>query len=312
MKFDQLRNFLEVAKHEHVGKAAKALALSPSAVSHSIASLEDTLGNKLFERTGKHIVLSEHGKLLQERGKKLLRDIENLTEELSAPTAEAKGHYVLAATHGLCEKVLAPAWAELERTFPRLTAEILSLRSDAVIAGVLSGELDFGICCSPNHDPQLATENIYEGNVYICLNKDHPILGTSLEPTTADLSRFKAVMPKVYQGVDANEIARGFMEKGLQVRLDCVVDNYDVGVAKVLHSYSWGIFPDLIINETPQLQALTHLGAIAPYGVVALWRRERYVNKVLRLAIELGRKRLSSGYLRERAQVFRLAAGLTH
>ena len=50
MKLDQLTYFLEAARHEHIGKAAKAVAISPSAISHSISALEKELGRPLFKK----------------------------------------------------------------------------------------------------------------------------------------------------------------------------------------------------------------------------------------------------------------------
>ena len=41
MNIDRINYFLETAKHEHLGRAAKALAISPSAISHAIKLLEE-------------------------------------------------------------------------------------------------------------------------------------------------------------------------------------------------------------------------------------------------------------------------------
>jgi LysR family transcriptional activator of glutamate synthase operon len=58
MKIDQLIYFAETAKEEHIGRAAKILGISPSAISHSIASLEGELQLKLFQKKGKNIFLT--------------------------------------------------------------------------------------------------------------------------------------------------------------------------------------------------------------------------------------------------------------
>ena len=41
MKIDQLRYFFETARQGHIGRAANIVAISPSAISHSIAALEE-------------------------------------------------------------------------------------------------------------------------------------------------------------------------------------------------------------------------------------------------------------------------------
>ena len=56
MNFDQLRYFVETARFEHIGKAAKSVAISPSAISHAIANLEDELGLDPFG-TGDNVTM---------------------------------------------------------------------------------------------------------------------------------------------------------------------------------------------------------------------------------------------------------------
>ena len=54
--------FDAVAKQESFSKAAKNMYLTPSAVSHSIASLENKLGFSLFVRSKTGIKLTNEGK----------------------------------------------------------------------------------------------------------------------------------------------------------------------------------------------------------------------------------------------------------
>ncbi len=62
MKFDQLSYFVEAAKQQHLGRAARVLGVSPSTLSHSISSLEEELGRDLFQKKGKTLALTLHGK----------------------------------------------------------------------------------------------------------------------------------------------------------------------------------------------------------------------------------------------------------
>ena len=57
MTLDQLRVFVAVAERQHITQAAKVLNLAQSAVSHSIATLEDQFDLKLFNRVGRGIVV---------------------------------------------------------------------------------------------------------------------------------------------------------------------------------------------------------------------------------------------------------------
>ena len=61
MTLDQLRVFIAVAERSHVTRAAQALAMTQSAPSAAIASLERQSGVRLFNRVGRGIELTEAG-----------------------------------------------------------------------------------------------------------------------------------------------------------------------------------------------------------------------------------------------------------
>ena len=64
MTLEQLRIFVAVAERQHVTRAAEALGLAQSAVSHAVASLERRHETALFHRVGRGVVLSEAGAVL--------------------------------------------------------------------------------------------------------------------------------------------------------------------------------------------------------------------------------------------------------
>jgi len=61
MNISQLQYFVKTAQLEQYTKAAEALYVSQSALSSSIARLEDELGVELFERRGRNVQLTKAG-----------------------------------------------------------------------------------------------------------------------------------------------------------------------------------------------------------------------------------------------------------
>ena len=61
LNYHHLLYFWSVAKHGTVAKACEELRLAQPTVSKQIGLLEETLGEKLFMRTGRHLVLTEIG-----------------------------------------------------------------------------------------------------------------------------------------------------------------------------------------------------------------------------------------------------------
>lgn len=64
LNYHHLLYFWSVAKHGTVAKACEELRLAQPTISKQIGLLEDTLGEKLFVRTGRHLVLTEMGRIV--------------------------------------------------------------------------------------------------------------------------------------------------------------------------------------------------------------------------------------------------------
>lgn len=114
----QLEVFLAVIETGSTTRAAEAVALSQSAASNALSELESRLGQKLFDRVGKRLVLNASGRALQPRARALLvqaRDAEALfttgSSQLKVGASTTIGNYLLprllgASGHALpCERV---------------------------------------------------------------------------------------------------------------------------------------------------------------------------------------------------------------
>lgn len=89
MNLNHLCYFRTLAKLEHYTKAAEELSITQPSLSHAIASLERDLGTYLFEKQGRNVKLTKHGKMYLEyvdkalseleKGEKKLRELNNIS-----------------------------------------------------------------------------------------------------------------------------------------------------------------------------------------------------------------------------------------
>ncbi len=287
MHLDQLRYFLEVAKYEHLSKAAKRLGRTPSAVSHSLASLQSELGCELFQKRGKNIFLTEHGRALVEKAAPLLASAESLVTEFSAHPLPLRGNYRLGGTHLLCSQFLTPAWITVQEKSVALTSEIYTLRSSQVVNAVLGGEIDFGICFNAQSQAEISIAVLRSGGLSIFLKQNHPIFSLPKNKQIAALSQYPAVLPKAFQGVDVCESHPVFEKFGIKVRPDCLIDSYEVALKKVGGSHSWSFLPDFMGDQARGTKALSLPRSWdATYQVCALWKKARLLPPALQQLLE--------------------------
>ncbi len=65
INYKHLRYFWMVAKEGSIAKASKLLFLTPQTISGQLSQLEDQLGARLFEKSGRNLKLTETGKIVQ-------------------------------------------------------------------------------------------------------------------------------------------------------------------------------------------------------------------------------------------------------
>ena len=61
MELRQLQTFIQIAQMQSFSRTAEMLGYSQSAVTVQIRQLENELGKRLFDRTGKKVVLTPQG-----------------------------------------------------------------------------------------------------------------------------------------------------------------------------------------------------------------------------------------------------------
>lgn len=156
MTLEQLRIFVCVAEQEHVTAAARALHLTQSAVSASIASLETRHGVKLFHRVGRGIALTETGRmfLLEARGV-LTRAMaaETMLDELGGLK---RGTLRIVASQTIAAYWLPPILAAFHEHYPALVVTLAIGNTEQAASCVHNGEADLGIVEGEIDDPVLA------------------------------------------------------------------------------------------------------------------------------------------------------------
>lgn len=116
--------FVKVAETRSFTLAAQRLGLTSSAVSKSIARLEQELDVKLLTRSTRLVSLTGEGASFFERCRQILTEIEDAESAVTAATATPKGRLRLQMPVGFGRRVIVPKmWAFTQR-FPELSVDI--------------------------------------------------------------------------------------------------------------------------------------------------------------------------------------------
>lgn len=273
MKFDALRYFVAVAREQHVGRAAKQLAVSPSAVSHVIKALEEQYGLALFVREGKAIRITDHGIVLKERFQQILDDLAGIPQHLHGGEGALHGHVRCAGSHVIASTLLARAATDLKSRHPDLSFELSSHRSGAVRDLVTQGLAEFGICFSPLPHPGLEISRLHKGKLLVAVRSGHPVLRVKADQQLIALSTFPTVLPSSAPGIERCDQHPMFLKYRIKTATLAFCDSYETMAQIVVRSNSWGLFPEIMLKILSCRLKPIHLPKEwdAPYDLACLW-----------------------------------------
>jgi DNA-binding transcriptional LysR family regulator len=167
----ELEVFVAIARYGSVSRAADATAITQSAASQALAKLERALGQPLFERLGRRLVLGEHGRLLWPRAQALLDAAGQLQDLLTDGAVSLQ----LGASTTIAGYLLAPLLAALRAARPDARVQLMAGNTGEVVAAVAAMELDFGLIEGACHHPDLEVRDWREDELVIIAPPDHAI-----------------------------------------------------------------------------------------------------------------------------------------
>ncbi|MBR8836437.1 MAG: LysR family transcriptional regulator [Stigonema ocellatum SAG 48.90 = DSM 106950] len=177
MTLEQLRIFLAVAEHLHFTRAAEMLYITQPAVSAAIQSLEQEYGVKLFHRIGRHIEITEAGKLLQMEAQKILDHVSLSERGLRELNNLQRGELKLGSSLTIGNYWLPSKISDFQRQYPGIKINCTLANTEEICVGTATGQFDLGLIegdVKPALASSLEQEIVGSDRLQIVVGKSHP------------------------------------------------------------------------------------------------------------------------------------------
>lgn len=175
MNLRDLQYLVSVAELRHFGKAAEACNVSQPSLSMQIKKLEDTLGVQLFERTNKHVMVTEIGNEIVKRAKKLLCDAEEIKEFASAHQDPFAGKIRIGAFPTLAPYFFPYIVPKIRKMLPKLRLLLVEEKTDILVNKIIQGELDAAFLALPVEGDELESLPLFEDPFLLAVPIHHPL-----------------------------------------------------------------------------------------------------------------------------------------
>lgn len=236
----QIKYFIEVAKREHVTKAADALHVAQSAVSRALQNLEQELGVDLFIREGRNVRLTPVGRIFLERIQKAVRMIDDAKQVVAEYTDPNCGMVSVGFPSSLATYILPTAISAFRKEYPNAEFQLHQGSYRYLKESVISGNINMAILGPvPMDDKKLTGTILFTENIVALLPVNHRLAkektlnlndlrdepfvlfreGFVLRDVVADACKQIGFVPKVsFEGEDIDSI-KGLVSGGLGVSL---------------------------------------------------------------------------------------------
>ena len=237
LNYHHLLYFKEIANHGSMANASKALLIGQSTLSTQLKQLEDSLGQNLFERKNKKLILTEAGRVALEYADEIFKKGEEFLQVFNEQSITSRTVYRIGVVAS-APKTFACNLMKLAKTYDKET--IISMQEDNpnnLIEKIRNHKLDIALTNTINIHEQddlliksvgAAQVSFYGAAEFKYLAKDFP----------KSLNKCPMILPTMHSKL-RYDLEHAFRELGIKYQLAAEVQ--DSSVKKTLGIQGIGI-----------------------------------------------------------------------
>ena len=160
MEIHQLRYFVAVAEEGSFSRAAAKVRVAQPSLSQQIRKLEAEVGQPLFDRLPRSVVLTEAGRCLIDYARQILASIGDARRCIDEFKGEIAGRVAVGAIPTIAPYVLPELVVTFQNHYPQVTLEIVEDVTAGITRRIEAGELDVALASTCQQSPTLRRERL--------------------------------------------------------------------------------------------------------------------------------------------------------
>jgi LysR family positive regulator for ilvC len=242
--------FLHLADSLHFARSAKALHMSPSALTRSIQRLEEELGQPLFQRSKRSVALTRAGEIFRDHARAQQAVHARLLEALATEAVAPSGELRIACTVTACHSVLPKLLARCRERYPGIHLQLSTSDAARCMQALENDEVDVAVVPEPDRP---AAELRF-------VRLAHTELSFIAPASDADLARrakqggghwngLPMILPR--RGLERQRIDAWLEQQGARPEIYAEVDGNEAILAMVALGCGVGVVPELVRKDSP-------------------------------------------------------------
>ena len=175
MNLKDLKYLVALADTGHFGKAAERTFVSQPTLSAQLKKLEEYLGVKLVERQPKNVQLTEVGRQVVVRARRMLAEGDEIIALARNNTDPFSGKLKLALIPTIGPYLLPRVTPKLRKALPHLSLMLYEYQTESLLKRLRDGEIDLGIMALPAVQEGIESRELYTEDFTVALPNNHPL-----------------------------------------------------------------------------------------------------------------------------------------
>ncbi|WP_100914753.1 hydrogen peroxide-inducible genes activator [Pseudoalteromonas spongiae] len=274
----QLHYALAVEKTLHFKKAADNCHVSQSTLSTAVHELEKQLGVAIFERNNKHVFITDEGKLILEKAKRIKLEVDELTLLAKSNKAPLASPMTIGVIPTIGPFLLPKVLPKVRTEYSDFKLKIVEDQSHVLVEKLREGELDAAILALPYDIDGLMAFNFWQEDFYWVSHKDECSLNLR-EITTNEFDLDKLMLLKDGHCLKEHALAACKLEN---TNNDNQLDSTSLHtlIQMVAGKLGTTLVPQMALDQLVKNEgelAAVHLNEPGPHRTIALVVRPNYV-----------------------------------
>jgi LysR family positive regulator for ilvC len=246
----ELGMFLHLAGSLHFARSAQALHMSPSALTRAIQRLEEELGQPLFQRSKRSVVLTRAGEIFRDHARAQLAAYARLQEALATETLAPTGELRIACTVTACHSVLPRLFARCRERYPGIHLQLSTSDAARCVQALENDEVDLAVVPEPDRPAaELSFVRLAHTELSFIAPTSDPDMARRAKLGGSHWNGLPVILPR--RGLERQRIDAWLEQQGARPEVYAEVDGNEAILAMVALGCGVGVVPELVRKDSP-------------------------------------------------------------
>lgn len=278
MESRQLGYFLEVARHLSFSRAAESLNVTQPTLSKMVKNLEEELDVLLFDRTTKHMKLTDAGEIVFEEAQEIMRLMDNLSSKLSDMLKIKKGHIKIGLPPVIGALFFPKLIKDFRKYYPNIDLQLVEEGAKRIEKMVEEGSIDFGFAVLPVNANLFDSYPFVKSELKLIVPQGHPLANAD----NVSLKRLEnesfLLMREDFALHD--RILESCIQAGFTPNVIYESSQWDFISEMVANGHGVAILPEPLCRklDSSVIKTVSIMDPKIPWNLAIIWRKNKYLS----------------------------------